>query len=497
MRMTGRVTRVASFATPWLIPGMPEIRTRFAPSPTGHLHIGGARTALFNWLFARRHGGTFVLRVEDTDRARSEQQYVDAILGGLDWLGIDFDEGPFFQSERGDSYAVIVEKLVSEGNAYHCFCDPADLDAQRAAAQAAGERYVYDRRCRETPRRPQAGEVSVVRFASPLEGTTVVDDLIRGSVSFENAGLDDLILVRSDGSPTFHLVVVADDIAMGMTHILRGEDHLSNTPKQIPIFHALGATPPRYGHMPLIVGKDRARLSKRHGATSVFAYRDEGFLPQAMLNYLARLGWSHGDQELFSVAELTSLFDIEGVGKSASAFDTEKLTWVNTQHLKELPASELAAAVKPYCVAAGLGDDLDDALLAAAADLNRERAKTLVELAALCRFMVSDDLRFDPKAVKKFLGEEGQAVLEAVEAQLQALSSWSVDSIRAAFEKVMEAQELKLGKIAQPVRVALSGGTVSPGVFEVCEVLGPDRTLARLAAARSGAASGTLPLKED
>ncbi|MFT4570036.1 MAG: glutamyl-tRNA synthetase [Hyphomicrobiaceae bacterium] len=471
---------------------MSQIRTRFAPSPTGHLHIGGARTALFNWLYARHHGGSFVLRIEDTDQARSEQQYVDAILQGLAWLGIDYDEGPFYQSQRGEFYARLVERMLTQGDAYHCFCKPADLDAQRTQAQADGRRYVYDRRCRQSPRRPGQGEPAVVRLASPTEGTTVVEDLIRGPVSFANAELDDIILVRSDGAPTFHLVVVADDLDMGITHIFRGEDHLSNTPKQIPIYHALGATPPKYGHLPLIVGKDRARLSKRHGATSVFAYRDEGFLPVAMQNYLARLGWSHGDQELFSSEELVALFDIDAVGKSASAFDMEKLTWVNSQHLKGMPAATLAEAAVPYCEAVGISR-VDLARLARAVDLNRDRAKTMVELVTLSRFMIDDELRFDPKAVAKFLGEDGCELLGAVEVELKAVESWTLESIRAAFEGLMETRELKLGKLAQPVRVALSGGTVSPGIFEVCELLGSERTLARLAFARQGAIDGNLP----
>lgn len=474
---------------------MSTIRTRFAPSPTGHLHIGGARTALFNWLYARRFGGTFVLRIEDTDRARSEQQYVDAILQGLDWLGIDHDEGPFYQSQRSDHYAGIVERLVDQGDAYHCFCTSEELDAKRQQAQQDGKNYSYDRKCRHSPRRPNTGERAVVRFAAPVDGQTVVDDLIRGNVVFENSTLDDLIIVRSDSSPTFHLVVVADDIDMGMTHILRGEDHLTNTPKQIPIFAALGKEPPRYGHLPLIVGKDRARLSKRHGATSVFAYRDEGYLPDAMLNYLARLGWSHGDQEIFSRDQLIELFDIDAVGKSASAFDIEKLVWVNTQHIKDMPAPSLAEAVTPYLGAIGV-EGADATLTASAADLNRERAKTLVELAELSKFMVCDELSFDGKAVGKFLNEVGQGHLAAIESALSEVTDWSLDAIRQVFEAVMEARELKLGKLAQPVRVALSGGTVSPGIFEVCELLGRERTLGRLKAAREGAEAGTLKLRE-
>ena len=470
---------------------MSEVRTRFAPSPTGHLHIGGARTALFNFLFARHAGGRFVLRIEDTDRERSKQEYVDTILSSLEWLGIDADEGPFLQSERRALHHDAAARLVDGGHAYYCFCTPEQIEAKREAARADGRKASYDRTCRDLGRRPSDGERAVVRLAAPTEGETVVEDLIRGTVTFDNAELDDLVLVRSDGTPTFHLVVVADDADMGITHVLRGEDHLTNTPKQLQIYRGLGKEPPVYGHLPLIVGKDRARLSKRHGATSVEAYRDAGLLPDAVCNYLARLGWSHGDQEIFSREELVSLFSIEAVGKSASAFDMEKFEWVNFQHMKALSAEELAAAAGPYFDAA-VGKPVDRDALAPVVALQRERAKTLVELAEGSRYFVDDELSFDAKAVRKFLDADGVSRLRALAAALGALSDWSAASIETAFAAVLADLDLKLGKLAQPTRVALTGGTVSPGIYDLCAVLGRERTLARLTAACDGAEAGTL-----
>ncbi len=474
---------------------MPDIRTRFAPSPTGHLHIGGARTALFNYLYARRHGGAFVLRIEDTDRQRSEQRYVDAILESMAWLGLDYDEGPFYQSSRGDLYADVVKRLFEGDHCYYCYCTPEELEAKREQAQKQGRRAVYDRSCRALSRKPSAGETPVVRFRSPVEGLTAVNDLVRGRVVFDNKELDDLILLRSDGTPTFHLVVVADDIDMGITHILRGEDHLSNTPKQIQIFNALGARPPHYGHMPLIVGSDRARLSKRHGATSVQAYKEQGYLPAGVLNYLARLGWSHGDQEIFAPAELKELFDIADVGKAAAAFDMEKFTWVNFQHLKESTGEDLAKRVRPFLEDRGF-EVGDEAYLARVVSLLRERAHSLVELAAGAEFFVTESLAYDAAASTKFLKAPSLDYLRELSALLADIESWNPETIEAAFGAVLEKHELKLGKLAQPVRVALSGGTVSPGIFEVCEVLGKQRTVERIDAACNGAESGTLPLRK-
>lgn len=469
------------------------VRTRFAPSPTGYLHLGGARTALFNYLFARRFGGSFVLRIEDTDRARSSQEYVDAILEGLAWLGLEADEGPIFQSGREDLYRRQVETLLEGEHAYYCFCTAEELDARREKAQQAGRSPAYDRTCRDLGRRPRSGESAVVRFRCPIEGQTAFDDMIRGPVVFENAELDDLVIVRSDGTPTFHLVVVVDDIELEITHILRGEDHVSNTPRQIGIFRALGAEPPRYGHLPLIVGPDRARLSKRHGATSVSAYRDQGFVPDAVVNYLARLGWSHGDQEIFSRDELVALFDLDAVGKAASAFDLEKFSWVNFEHMRRMDAAALAAAAAPFFPQAQRAS-LDLERLRRVVPLFRDRAHTLVELAAQARALVCDDLRYDPKSVRKFLGEAERERLVALADALEGVQPWQASTIEAAFADIVARFEIKLGKLAQPARVALTGGTVSPGIFEVCEALGIERTVSRLRGACTGAAAGTLPL---
>jgi glutamyl-tRNA synthetase len=476
-------------------PPMARVRTRFAPSPTGYLHLGGARTALFNYLFARHHGGRFVLRIEDTDRARSSQEFVDAILDALGWLGLEADEGPIFQSGRDDLYRGKVEQLLQGGHAYYCFCSSEELEAKRKQAHKHGRNPSYDRTCRNLDRRPRSGERAVVRFRCATEGQTGFSDLVRGPVVFENAELDDLIIVRSDGTPTFHLVVVVDDIELGITHILRGEDHVSNTPRQIGICRALGAEPPQYAHLPLIVGQDRARLSKRHGATSVGAYREQGFVAEAVVNYLARLGWSHGDQEIFSLDELVEMFDIGGVGKAASAFDTEKFSWVNFEHMRTMDEDRLAGAVEPF-VAAVAGEAFDQERLRRAVPLLRDRAHTLVELAQQSRCLVADDLRYEPKAVSKFLGETERDRLRVLAEVLAEVDPWEVAEIDRAFATVLERFELKLGKLAQPARVALTGGTVSPGIFELCEVLGKDRTVARLHSACDGAESATLPLTE-
>ncbi|MFQ5478923.1 MAG: glutamate--tRNA ligase [Candidatus Binatia bacterium] len=470
---------------------MSEVRTRFAPSPTGHLHVGGARTALFNYLYARRHGGSFFVRIEDTDRERSAPEFVDAIIDGLAWLGLDYDGELCFQSRRTATYTSALERLLEAGHCYYCFCRAEELETKRRGAMERGGRPVYDRSCRDLGRRPRAGERPAVRFRSPLEGKTVVDDMVRGEVVFENAELDDFIVARSDGSPTYQLVVVVDDMDMAITHVFRGEDHLTNTPKQINVFRALGGEPPRYGHMPLIVGADRSRLSKRHGATSIQAYRDQGFLPEAALNYLARLGWSRGDQEIFSREELVRYFDIEGVGKAAAAFDVEKFTWVNQQHLKSIPDEELAAMVLPFLERNG-GWVEENATLVAAVGLLKERAHTLVDLAQQSRVFLVDELCYDTKATEKFLTDENLAFLEKLEQALVRVECWGAEEIEAAFAVLLEQLGVKLGKLAQPARVALTGGTRSPGIYEVCEVLGKERTLKRLSSARRKFGSGEL-----
>ncbi len=473
---------------------MTKVRTRFAPSPTGHLHIGGARTALFNYLFARHHDGDYVLRIEDTDRERSTDEFTRAILDGLEWLGLRWDEGPFYQSRRSDYYRTIVEKLLASGAAYWCFCTAEELDAKRQVAQAEGARASYDRTCRKLGRRPKPGEAAVVRLAVPEDGQTVVQDVIRGDITFENKELDDFVLVRSDGSPVFHLVNVADDIEMGITHVLRGEDHITNTPRQVQIFRALGAAPPVYGHMPLIVGQDRARLSKRHGATSLLAYRDMGFLPEATLNYLARLGWSHGDQEVFTLEELVGAFDGEGIQKSAAAWDMEKFSWVNAQHMKLRTAAELAGAVKPFLPADAM-EGLGDHFLETAVALVRERARTLVELGEALGPLVRVSVEYDVTAVGKFLGEADRTRLRSLATEMETLDSWAAPVIENEIRAFCEGEGIKLGAVAQPLRVALTGGTASPGIFELCHVLGRDRTLARIRTACDGAESGTLRMK--
>ena len=456
---------------------MPSVRSRFAPSPTGFLHIGGARTALFSHLFARGLGGTFVLRIEDTDRERSTAESVQAIFEGLRWLGIDWDEGPFFQSERQDLHRSRARDLLARGRAYRCYCSAEDLERKRKAAQREGRRPAYDRTCRN--RDDVRDGPFALRFRAPEHGETVFQDLIKGRVAFQNEELDDLIIVRSDGTPTYNFCVVIDDHDMEITHVIRGEDHVNNTPKQIQLYEALGYPVPAFAHVPMILGLDRSPLSKRHGATSVIAYRDLGFFPEAMINYLARLGWSHGDEEIFSVGELVEKFRIEDVGKSAGIFDIEKLQWVNSHYMKTLPLERLVADVKPLLEARG-HRGLDDAWIGKMVATLRERARTLVELVEQARYYLSDGVELDPKAAGKFLKPETRQVLVDLVDRLQALPAWSADSVKTAFEAVMAERGLALGKLAQPVRVAITGGTASPGIFEVLEVVGRDRSLARL-----------------
>jgi glutamyl-tRNA synthetase len=459
---------------------MSTVRARFAPSPTGFLHIGGARTALFNYLFARHSGGVFVLRVEDTDRERSTSESMDAILESLRWLGLDWDEGPFFQSQRGDLYRAHAERLLASGHAYRCSCTADELEQQRQAAQAAGRKPMYDRRCRQRGGAPPAGAPFTIRFKTPLVGETVVPDAIRGNVVFSNEEIDDLIIVRSDGSPTYNFSVVVDDADMRITHNIRGEDHLPNTPKQVLMYQALGYAPPLFAHLPLVLGLDRARLSKRHGATSVLSYRDAGYLPQALNNYLVRLGWSHGDQEIFSHAELIESFSLDALGSSPGVFNPEKLEWVNAQHLKRTPVAEVARLVKPFIAARGWTVPGDDAWLERMVATLQERAKTLVELVDLAAYYFVDQIAIDPAAAAKHLSTANPGAIRDLRTTLAALPTWTSASIQHAFESVRTRYELSLGALAQPVRVALTGGTVSPGIFEVAEVIGRERVLARL-----------------
>ena len=464
---------------------MPEIRTRFAPSPTGYLHIGGARTALFNYLYARHCGGKFVLRIEDTDRKRSTPEAIDAILQSMEWLRLDWDEGPFYQTERMDLYRERLQALVSAGDAYPCVCTPETLDAKRQAALAEKRKPMYDGTCRPTEREaiPLPEDVPfTIRFRSPESGATVVDDKVKGRVEFDNTELDDLILARSDGSPTYNFCVVCDDIDMGITHIIRGDDHLSNTPRQMQLYHALGSEAPVFAHVPLILGEDKKRLSKRHGATSVTAYRDMGYFPEALNNYLVRLGWSHGDQEVFDARELVEKFDIDAVGKSSAVFNPEKLLWLNAHYLKERAPSQLAQDVAPYLAAQGYDVPGDHAWLEKMVETLRERAKSLVELVEMAHYFLTEAVEIDDKAGRKHLAPESKSLLQELAARLGNLADFNEAGIEQVFGDIIAERDIKLGKVAQPVRVALTGSTVSPGIYEVIDVLGRDVTLARLAA---------------
>ena len=458
---------------------MALVRTRFAPSPTGYLHIGGARTALFSYLYARHHGGRFLLRIEDTDRERSTQESIQAILDAMTWLGLDWDEGPFFQSQRSDLYREHAERLLTEGRAYRCYCTPEELEAKRKAALQVGRKPMYDRSCLQLTA-PVAGRPFALRFKAPIDGETVVADLVKGHVIFQNSELDDLIVVRSDGTPTFNFCNVVDDAAMAVTHIIRGEDHLTNTAKQIQLYQAFGYTTPAFAHIPLILGLDRARLSKRHGATSVMAYRDMGYLPDALVNYLARLGWSYGDQEVFSRAELIEKFSLESVGTSAGVYNPEKLEWLNFHYLKATPVEELADAVRPFIAAKGHQVPDDGQWLVRMVATLRERAKTLVELVGFAQFYLCDVVPIDATAAQRYLKPDIEKPLRVLRERLAQTRSWNVETIHAHFNEVTEQFGLKLGQVAQPVRVAMTGGTSSPGIFEVLDVLGQERTLRRL-----------------
>lgn len=462
---------------------MAQVRTRFAPSPTGYLHIGGARTALFNYLFARHHGGKFILRIEDTDRERSTPEAIQAILEAMTWLGLDYDEGPFYQTERYPLYRDKIQELLAKGKAYPCTCTAAELDAKRQLAQKEKRKPAYDGTCRPAngviPTLPTAKPYTV-RFRSPRDGATVVKDLIKGDVVFDNRELDDLIIARSDGTPTYNFCVVADDIDMDITHIIRGDDHLSNTPRQIQLYEAFGHQPPHFAHVPLILGTDKARLSKRHGATSVTAYRDLGYFPEAVVNYLARLAWSYGDQEIFSRQELIEKFTLESVGRSAGVFNPEKFLWVNSHYLKSKPLSELADEIVPFIKVKGYAVPGDKKWLEKMIATLRERTKTLAELVDAAHYYLADDIFLDEKAVQKFLTRDTAAPIQSLIDKLSALGDFNESTVEQAFVRTLEEHGLQMGKLAQPVRVALTGSTVSPGIHDVIAVLGKERTILRL-----------------
>mgnify|MGYP001598352755 FL=1 len=453
-----------------------EVRTRFAPSPTGYLHIGGARTALFNWLFARHHKGKFILRIEDTDVARSTEESTQAILDGMEWLGLNWDEGPYYQSKRFDLYKEHAYKFLEVDKAYKCFCTSEELEQRRKEAIEQGRPPRYDGRCRSG--KAEKNKPFAIRFKVP-PGRTLVNDIIKGQVAFENNEIEDLIILRSDGTPTYNLCVVVDDATMEITHVIRGDDHLNNTPKQILMYEAFGYHVPVFAHLPMILGSDKTRLSKRHGATSVMAYKEMGYLPHALVNYLARLGWSHGDQEIFSLEELTEKFSLKNVGKSSGIFNPEKLLWLNAHYIKESRPEYIAKLLIPFLEAKGLKIEGEERLKMAVKTL-QERSKTLLEMADSAGFYFKKEILYEEKAAQKFLTRDILEIFKELISRMEGLANFAHNAIEAVFDDVVSKKTVKLGKIAQPVRVALTGGTVSPGIFEVIETLGKDETITRL-----------------
>ena len=454
------------------------VRTRFAPSPTGMLHIGGVRTALFSWLYARHHGGTFILRVEDTDRERSTDEATQVILDGMQWLGMTADEGPFYQTRRMDRYREVIDQWLVEKKAYRCYCTREELEELRAGQMAAKQNPRYDGRCRDRTN-VREGVPFVIRFKNPLDGTVVVDDQVHGRVVFENTQLDDLIIARSDGTPTYNFCVVVDDWDMAITHVVRGDDHLNNTPRQINMLRALGATPPVYAHLPMILGSDGAKLSKRHGAVSVLQYQEEGYLPGALLNYLVRLGWSHGDQEVFTLEEMIQYFDIKDVNKSASAFNPEKLLWLNQQHIMKAPVSVLAAALREQLLLLGV-DTHDQSLLEGVANILRERARTLKEMAQTGLYFFRDFETYDEKSARKNLTAEAAPILAALGEALEALPDWKAQAVHEVISAVAAQFNVGMGKVAQPLRVAVCGTGVSPPIDTTLALISKTTVLARL-----------------
>jgi glutamyl-tRNA synthetase len=456
---------------------MEQIITRFPPSPTGYLHVGGARTAIFNWLYARHMKGRFILRIEDTDTQRSTQASVDAIFDALQWLDIDWDEGPYFQTQRFDIYNEYLKKLIDSGHAYYCTCSPEQIDVMRQQAMASGEKPRYDGTCRE--KGLQKTDKAVIRFKTPLSGTTVVEDVIKGNIVFQNDELDDFVICRSDGTPTYNFVVVVDDITMNINTIIRGDDHVMNTPKQLLLYRALQAPLPTFGHVPMVLGSDRSRLSKRHGAMSVTAYRDMGFLPDALVNYLVRLGWSHGDQEFFTRDELIRVFDLKSIGRSAGIFDPDKLLALNAEHIKATAPANLVVPFTPFLKDCGI-EIKDDDYSHNVIETLIPRSKTLEEMAQSALFFYLDDITYEEKAARKFLKPAALAPMKLLTEKLGNLANYSQENLEDVFKNVMDQTGLKLGKIAQPVRLALTGKTASPGIFEIIAILGPERVIPRL-----------------
>lgn len=455
------------------------IRTRFAPSPTGYLHIGGARTALFSWLYARKHGGSFILRIEDTDLERSTAESVNAILEGMTWLGLEYDEGPFSQMERMERYQEVIQQLLDEGKAYRCYCSRERLEMLRAKQMARKEKPRYDGYCCNRQEPPPADVTPVIRFRTPREGSVVVEDLVRGRIVFNNSELDDLIIARSDGTPTYNLTVVVDDHDMGITHVIRGDDHLNNTPRQINILNALGARPPVYSHVPMILGEDGARLSKRHGAVSVMQYHRDGYLPEALLNYLVRLGWSYGDQEIFSIDEMIKYFDIKDVNHSASTFNAGKLLWLNQHYIKTSPPAHIAHHLSWHMGRLGI-DPAEGPSLEAVVKAQQERARTLVEMAEISAFFYKDFDDYEETAARKHLRPVAAGPLSKVHDALAELDDWTPEALHQLVVDVAESLDIKMGKVAQPLRVALCGRAASPGIDVTLHLVGKAAALRRI-----------------
>jgi glutamyl-tRNA synthetase len=464
--------------------------TRFPPSPTGYLHIGGARTALYSWLHARQNDGVFVLRIEDTDLERSSEASVQAILDGMEWLGLDYDKGPYYQTQRFDRYKDVIDELLVTEKAYHCECSRERLDEMREAQKAKGQKPKYDGRCRELGL--ENGDKTVVRFKNPLEGDVLIRDLVKGNIVISNHELDDLVLARPDGVPTYNLTVVVDDMDMGISHVIRGDDHINNTPRQINILDALNAQLPHYAHVPMILGEDGARMSKRHGAVGVMQYRDDGFLPEALLNYLVRLGWSHGDKELFEMEELRELFKIEDVSRSPSTFNPEKLLWVNQEKIKALTPQQLLHKSAWHFAQAGIelpSGDHAEAVIA----LIQERCKTLIDVVAQSRFFFTEVASYDKAALKKWIKPVSPTLLMAFISKLDGLENWTAVSIQSVVQAIVDENEVGFAKVAQPVRIAVTGSTMSPSIDATLELLGRDESMARL---RAGLSSFEMVLAE-
>lgn len=463
---------------------MGEVRVRFAPSPTGFLHIGGVRTALFNWLFARHEGGTFILRIEDTDRDRSTDDAIQVIMDGLKWTGLNWDEGPFRQTDRLELYRERALDLLNRRLAYWCVCTPDELETRRKEAQAKGESIKYDGRCRNRGISEPA-EPAALRFLTPQEGHTIINDLIKGQIVFDNTVMDDLIILRSNGYPTYNFSVVVDDGLMNISHVIRGDDHVNNTPRQVPLFSALGFAVPEFAHLPMILGSDKTRLSKRHGATSVLAYKEMGYLPEALINYLVRLGWSHGDQEIFSLKEMVEYFDLQHVQASAAVFNPEKLRWVNAQHIRNSDPRQVAEALMPFLQSAGYDHGALARIPGGAEALIpplRERSETLLDIVQGAVPYLAEPMTMDEEAANKHLTPEIATSLQEFADQVEAEADFSKETLERILHGIIERQGLKMGKVAQPLRVALTGRTVSPGIYEVMGLLGKKRALQRIRA---------------